>query len=414
MLNGELTSRSNLIGELTGGVFYGTNNYEELINKPSINGVELVGNKTTSDLGIDIPTELSELTNDVGFITDADVPTKTSDLTNDSGYITTADVSAVGLSGDYDDLTNKPTIPTLTSQLTNDSGFITNAQVPTMTSQLFNDSGYITSSDIPTDVSAFTNDAGYITSSDIPTDVSAFTNDAGYISNSDLMTATASGSIATFNNGGDDIPVSEYECDIVAQQSSGTPSPSSPLPITGFSQADITVTDNDQITNLYTVSFGQTIYGGRLIYKNGQWSIEATHGFNVYDGSEDWVYQASNTFRLGIPTGATPATTPKNCNMFAPTLSGADNTIFFGSINMVITSAYFNGDVNAFKTFLSNNNLQICYELATPVIIPITSSTRVKTISGDNNIYSNTGDCELKYFTNKADSLAELVKAFVV
>ena len=152
MLNGELTPRSNLIGELTGGVFYGTNDYEELINKPSINGVELVGNKTTSDLGIDIPTELSELTNDVGFITSADVPTKTSDLTNDSGYITSADVSAVGLSGDYDDLTNKPTIPTLTSQLTNDSGFITNAQVPTMTSQLFNDSGYITKEQTDTEI----------------------------------------------------------------------------------------------------------------------------------------------------------------------------------------------------------------------------------------------------------------------
>lgn len=162
MLNGELTPIRRLNGDLTGGIFYGTNDYEELINKPSINGVELVGNKTTSDLGIDIPTELSELTNDVGFITSADVPTKTSDLTNDSGYITTADVSAVGLSGDYDDLTNKPTIPTLTSQLTNDSGFITNAQVPTTTSQLFNDSGYITSADIPENLSDFNNDEGFI------------------------------------------------------------------------------------------------------------------------------------------------------------------------------------------------------------------------------------------------------------
>ena len=57
----------------------------------------------------------------------------------------------------------------------------------------------------------------------------------------DNMTATASGSIATFSNGGDDIPVSEFECEIVAQQASGTPTPQSPLPITGFSQADIPV-----------------------------------------------------------------------------------------------------------------------------------------------------------------------------
>lgn len=162
MLNGELTPRRRLNGDLTGGVFYGTNNYEELINKPEINGVELTGDKSLSDLGIIIPTATSDLTNDSGFITSADIPTKTSDLTNDSGYITTADVSAVGLSGDYDDLTNKPTIPTLTSQLTNDSGFITNSQVPTTTSQLFNDSGYITSADIPENLSDFNNDEGFI------------------------------------------------------------------------------------------------------------------------------------------------------------------------------------------------------------------------------------------------------------
>jgi hypothetical protein len=34
----------------------GTSNYNELENKPSINGVELVGNKTTADLDIEIDT----------------------------------------------------------------------------------------------------------------------------------------------------------------------------------------------------------------------------------------------------------------------------------------------------------------------------------------------------------------------
>lgn len=64
-----------------------------------------------------------------------DVPTKTSELTNDSGFVTSSELATVATSGDYDDLTNKPTIPV-----------------------------------VPTDVSAFTNDAGYIsgiTSSDV-------------------------------------------------------------------------------------------------------------------------------------------------------------------------------------------------------------------------------------------------------
>ena len=80
-----------------------------------------------------IPTKTSDLTNDSGFITSASLPTKVSDLTNDSGYITNSEEddpvftasAAYGIqssditnwnnksdfSGNYNDLTNKPTIP---------------------------------------------------------------------------------------------------------------------------------------------------------------------------------------------------------------------------------------------------------------------------------------------------------------
>lgn len=63
--------------EISGGGG-GTEDYNQLSNRPQINGVVLTGNKTTGNLNIS-----------------------------------------------YTDLTNKPTIPTMTSQLTNNSGFIT-------------------------------------------------------------------------------------------------------------------------------------------------------------------------------------------------------------------------------------------------------------------------------------------------
>jgi hypothetical protein len=67
-----------------------------------------------------------------GTITTYPRITKTSDLTNDSGFITSSSLATVATTGDYDDLTNKPTILT-----------------------------------VPTNVSAFTNDAGYLVASDL-------------------------------------------------------------------------------------------------------------------------------------------------------------------------------------------------------------------------------------------------------
>lgn len=117
-------NHESLLGEgninITGGSG-GTSDYEDLDNKPSINNVELNGNKSLNDLGIqpagsyalasDIPTNLSELTDDTThrLVTDTEKTT----WNNKSDF-----------SGSYNDLTNKPTIPTKTSDLTNDSGFI--------------------------------------------------------------------------------------------------------------------------------------------------------------------------------------------------------------------------------------------------------------------------------------------------
>ena len=125
----------------------------------------------------ELPTKVSQLENDSKFINESaldgyaktdDIPTKTSQLNNDSGYITANDVpvksvdGATGdvvtnavkttaqtltdaqkqqartnigagtssFDGDYNSLTNKPTIPTKTSQLTNDANYITAAQAP--------------------------------------------------------------------------------------------------------------------------------------------------------------------------------------------------------------------------------------------------------------------------------------------
>ena len=119
----------------------GTTDYTALTNKPRIGGVELTGNKTLAELGIqaegdylvatdladyaqksEIPTDYLTADDLAGYAQTSAIPTATSDLTNDSGFITasvnnlanytlTSALATVATSGSYNDLTNKPSIP---------------------------------------------------------------------------------------------------------------------------------------------------------------------------------------------------------------------------------------------------------------------------------------------------------------
>ena len=117
-----------------------------------------------------IPTKVSQLQNDSGFITSVDVPTKTSELQNDSGFITSADV------------------PTKTSELQNDSGFITSSAIPTKTSELQNDSGFITSASVPTKTSQLSNDSGFVNNTYVDNKILTIAIVSGGIIRTDIRT----------------------------------------------------------------------------------------------------------------------------------------------------------------------------------------------------------------------------------
>ena len=143
----------------------GTTDYSELVNKPSINSVTLSGNLSASDLSLasashthtvsdvtDFPSLASVATtgNYNDLTSTPTIPSKVSELSNDSGFLTTesdpiftsspaygisaSDITAWNnksdFSGNYNDLTSKPTIPSKVSELSNDSGFITSGDVP--------------------------------------------------------------------------------------------------------------------------------------------------------------------------------------------------------------------------------------------------------------------------------------------
>ena len=74
-----ITINNGVISSSGGSGEVGTTNYNDLINKPQINGVELSGNKTLDNLGIQAKGDYALKSN---------IPTKTSQLTNDSGFLT--------------------------------------------------------------------------------------------------------------------------------------------------------------------------------------------------------------------------------------------------------------------------------------------------------------------------------------
>ena len=93
--------------------------YNNLTNKPQINSVELNGNKSLNDLGIQPAGNYLTQETDPVFNASASADITSQDITNWN--------NKSDFSGSYNDLTNKPTIPDSTSDLTNDSGFITNS-----------------------------------------------------------------------------------------------------------------------------------------------------------------------------------------------------------------------------------------------------------------------------------------------
>ena len=76
-------------------------------------------------LGIEVPTSISELSNDAGYITAEDVPAMQAQVNADwnsssgvSQVLNKPNLSPVALSGDYADLANKPVIPTVNYPIT--------------------------------------------------------------------------------------------------------------------------------------------------------------------------------------------------------------------------------------------------------------------------------------------------------
>ena len=120
--------------------------YNDLVDKPTIPSIEglasetYVNEKVAAIVIPEVPTKVSELENDAGYLTEHQSLAE---------YAKTADLAQVAKTGSYNDLADKPTIPSTaglaSTKYVDDK--VAGIVIPT----------------VPTKVSAFENDAGYLT-----------------------------------------------------------------------------------------------------------------------------------------------------------------------------------------------------------------------------------------------------------
>lgn len=145
--------------------------------------------------------------------------------------------------------------------------------------------------------------------------------------------------------------------------------------------------------------YTNTIYGGYVDPVRGV--AVATYGAEVFDGSVDETWEKHNTgsasafaMKHTYATNMIKANTVIIANYLkylttSVTWGNFDNWISSGSMANIITGIQSITTVDAWRAYLAENNLVVCYELATPITYQLTPQ-QITTLIGTNTIWSDT------------------------
>lgn len=247
--------------------------YNDLSNKPTIPSVEglaseaYVNEKVAAIVIPEVPTKVSELENDKGYLTEHQ---------SLEGYAKTADLAQVAKTGSYNDLIDKPTIPSTT-------GLATETYVDDKVAA-------IVIPTVPTKVSAFENDAGYLTEHQSLAEYAKKTEiPAPYT----LPTASTS-TLGGVKVDGNTITITDGV--ISAKGGSGGAEPDAYIKDASVSGNTLTLTKKDDTEVVFTPSGGSSGGGGG----SGEWHYTTNHDeSDLYNAKELVIfYQQTTTMRL--------------------------------------------------------------------------------------------------------------------
>lgn len=255
----------------------------------------------------------------------------------------------------------------------------------------------------------------------IPEDYTELSADVGELKSAintkaPVIINTASGAIASFEDGANGMPIKALTVNIEPVQSgSGDPSPTNVRPISGWTRCNIVVspTSDAQDGNTYNITFpteAGTVYSGTLDVTSGVLTV--THKYKVFDGTEQFAQYTNTgtTQRYGYTADDAKSNVKfsvvsnayKSDNGFV-TAGGVidiyNNCI--GGFNKTVRFAVPYATANDFKAELAamfsiQTPVEIIYELAAPIPMQLTP-TEVTTLLGTNNIWADCGPVSVDY-----------------
>ena len=303
-----------------------------------VNGTSVVSNKIAD---VTVPTKTSDLTNDSGFITASQVPEQVnSDWNASSGVaqiLNKPNLAAVATSGDYQDLSNKPTINNVPIVTSNDDGKILKASYSGgVGSYSWETESGGTVTDVLVDGSSVVNEQGQAIIA-MPTDLVPTVTSSD---NGKILTATYSGGQASYA-WADQQTYSQ-------QQSDWTQSDSSAVDYIKNKPQNLTLQAGENIT--------LTEYSGVL-------TIASKASGTVTDVTVDGVsVVSSGVAAITMPTDLVPAVTSSDDGKLLKA-SYNNNTGTYSWETVTIPAAQVNSDWNA-----STGVAQILNKPSIPVI----------------------------------------------
>lgn len=173
-------------------------------------------------------------------------------------------------------------------------------------------------------------------------------------------------------------------------------------------------------SNDLTISLGQTVYGGQLDVEGGKCTVEKV---NIKGNELEFTKVSDGIFKSAIQDRKFGTNLFPIISSDYGTYTGANSTVA-NIASLVATygnNVYVNGgsetffiadsrfsDLIDFTTYIANVN--ICYELATPITIQLTPN-EISLLKGVNNISTDGDKITLTYRTGEVATLGDLKKA---